>query len=208
MARNPHGTLGIIGRTDEETARLEALFRALFGLFYEHCLAYVNRRLKAEPPTRTDWSLVEIANLALSIPPKVPFIDGLRVRLGILWELSKSLIPITSMERRAHAERTADDISGALIGTWLEILHGFGMMQGDGIDGSTLDDAMLPTGLDDGIIEQMLSLGDIPFDEVKAIFTEVRLNLQAGKVIPDEAVEFLDIMGVKFTTPSLKFPGN
>ena len=192
MPPEPKRPIPVSGHDEEETSRLHAAFKGLYAKFYPHWEAEIVEYLKDHPPSRADWAFVEIAELALTIQDgPMNRLTRLMLRGKILLELAKSFVPITKPEMEAYVADHADQMTGSFIGLWLQVLQGAGMLWDGTLHLSRLDDAMLPTGLEPGVLETMLDIGEVPFERLREILSAVRRDLSTDAALPPEVEIFM-----------------
>lgn len=182
------------GRSREEQEKMGSLFRSLFVLFYPYVEVAVRpivaEELSSQPPP-TEEFVQGVKNLVSHIATEegVPA-DKQQEILSKLDEVAKT--PPSSDDIEAEVKEVVKRTTRILVSAWLEMLH-FSCSNGKPpLEPATLDDAMLPPGVEFWVNLAWPDKMDTEF--AKAILRQVRRDLPEGKCLPDEALELLQLL--------------
>lgn len=190
-------------RTPEQIERGGQLIDALWALFMPYVEAVCRPKIEAEMAKPMEFSEEAIKNAEEAVkenpemlPPDVQ--DELRQFVGMMRDPK----PFTPEEIEAAVKEESGNECAQLVRNWLNTFY---LLETDdepnrSVDGKLLDDAMLLplTGEDAECFERSCAQGLLDLAETRAVLRQVRLALTPGKILPDEAVEYLRIENFTF----------
>lgn len=183
----------VVGRTNAERKKAEDLFRSLSALFYSYVEAAVRpivaEEMSSQPPPSEEFvqgvkDMVSYFAAHEGVP-----VDKQREIMDKLDEVAKT--PPSSDDIDAEVSEVARESNSLIVSTWLRMLIVSCSRGKSPLDPKTLDDAMLPSGVQFWVSLPWPDKMDGEF--VKAILRQVRRDLPEGKYLPDEALELLQM---------------